>query len=162
MEPQTTFSPQSDQPLQADERSTAMWMHLAPLIAMFVNMLIPIPLLSLITVGILYYTQKDKSAFIARHGKESLNFQITLFLVGVVMFIVFAVVFGGSILGIITGADNGDLSGVGAAGLVGGGLALGGVALLIGLGVAVLLIIAAMRANSGQNYRYPVSLRLVK
>lgn len=138
-----------------------MWMHLAPLVALFVNALIPIPLLSLITVGILYYTQKDKSAFVSRHGKESLNFQITLFLVGVVMFIVVALVFGGSILGLMAGGQ-GNLSEAGTVGLVGSGLALGGVALLLGVAVVVLLVMATIRANNGQDYRYPVTLRLVK
>ncbi len=157
--------PSSEPVVSPADRSLGMWMHLGPLLAGVANMLIPIPFLPLVAAVILYYTQKDKSAFAAAHGKESLNFQITLMLIGIVLGIVFVAVFGASILGLAV-SSGGQVSegtaAAGVAGLIGGGLMFGGLALVLGIAVLVMMIIAAMRANGGQYYRYPFALRLIK
>jgi uncharacterized Tic20 family protein len=87
---------------------------------------------------IVMLTQGNKSGFVRRHAVESLNFQLTLL-------IALAVGIGVSILTL-------------------------GLALLVfipvlifgGIAALVLVIIAGIAANNGQDYRYPVNLRMVK
>jgi len=90
---------------------------------------------------IVWWVMKDKHPSVEQHGKESLNFQLTVFLASV------GVGVGSVILGIAT---------------CGIGIYLGVAAMAI-LGVAhlVLVIIASMQAWSGGSYRYPFTLRLI-
>jgi uncharacterized Tic20 family protein len=82
--------------------------------------------------------QGNKSAFVRRHAVESLNFQITL-LIALAAGIVLSV----ATLGI---------------GLI--------IVVPVGLVVAVLalvwIIMAGVKANNGEDYRYPINIRLVK
>ncbi len=149
--------------ISSQERSLGMWMHLGPLLASFVNLLIPIPFLSLIVTVVLYYTQKEKGEFVTQHGKESLNFQITFALVIVILMVVMAFVFGGAILtAFLGGALENSNVGVGVMGMVGSALLMGLLFFAIGIFSLVVMIIASMRANEGKVYRYPISIRLVK
>ena len=75
-------------------------------------------------------------------AKEALNFQISLWLYGIGLFLVLA-------FGIFDG--SGSL-------LVAGGLAL----LLLALGSLILPIVAAIRASRGERYEYPLTIRLVR
>jgi len=81
---------------------------------------------------IIWLIKKDEDPFVDNQGKEALNFQIT----------------------------------VGIAFVVSGLLALVCVGLFLGaaVGVAdlVFCIVAAAKANSGQAYRYPVSIRFIR
>jgi uncharacterized Tic20 family protein len=72
-----------------------------------------------------------RSAFVTDQAKEALNFHITVFLASVVSVILILVIVGFFLL------------------------------LAIGVGAVVLGIIAAIRANSGEAYRYPFTLRLI-
>lgn len=150
--------------IPADQRSMGMWMHLAPLLAFFANFLIPIPFLALIVILALYYTRKNTSSFVDNNGKESLNFQITMALVGVVILIAMMIAFGGSILSMLVGgvSDNDASTGVGVLGLVGSGLLVGLLFFAVGIFSLVVMITGSVRANDGKVYRYPLSIRLVK
>ena len=81
---------------------------------------------------LVYLIKKDEYDFVEDQGKESLNFQIT---VTILLFV--------SGLLIIIGI---------------------GVLLVLGIAVAALVftIIAALRANDGEFYRYPWSIRFIK
>ncbi|MBN1591912.1 MAG: DUF4870 domain-containing protein [Candidatus Coatesbacteria bacterium] len=81
---------------------------------------------------VFWIIRKDESAFVDDQGKESLNFQISL-----------------SIYFII-------------AGLL--GLILIGFFMLPIIGVfgVICVIIAAMKANKGEKYRYPLCIRFIK
>ena len=70
--------------------------------------------------------------FVAAQAKESLNFQITVWLLGL-LFVLLALVFIGFVLLWILGIVN-----------------------------LVLVVIAAIRVSDGAPYRYPFSWRLVK
>ncbi len=59
----------------SDERTMAILSHLLTLVAGFITPLI------------IYLIKKDQSSFVAHHAKESLNFQITVLIVIVVLFI---------------------------------------------------------------------------
>lgn len=125
-QPYNAPNPQSTTLSQSDERMWAMLCHLSAL-AGFI-----IPFGNIVGPVVIWQIYKDKSAFIDFHGKESVNFQIT-------MTIFYAV---GILLTII----------------------LIGIVVLIALGVVslVFFIIAALKANNGEYYRYPLTIRFVK
>ena len=81
---------------------------------------------------IIWLVKKGESSFIDDNGKEALNFQITIAIANVVAFMLVFVIIG--------------------------------FFLLMALNVfnIVIVIIAAIKANEGQKYRYPVCLRLIK
>ena len=81
---------------------------------------------------IIWLVKKDQSRFVDDQAKEALNFQLTL-LIGVV-------------IGIATAC------------------LIVGIVILIGVGVfsLVMCIIAGVRANSGERYRYPLTIRFIK
>ncbi|OEY99238.1 MULTISPECIES: DUF4870 domain-containing protein [Stenotrophomonas] len=83
---------------------------------------------------IIWLISKDDSSkgFVTDQAKEALNFQITITLAMIVCFILMIVIIGGLL------------------------------APLVGILNIVFCIIAAVKANNGEAYRYPFTLRLVK
>ena len=77
-------------------------------------------------------------SFAGDQAKEALNFNITLLIAGVVLFVLTLITFGiGALLTVPLG-------------------------LLLGIAWLVLTIVATMKANEGVAYRYPFTLRLIK
>ncbi|HEV7348649.1 DUF4870 domain-containing protein [Telluribacter sp.] len=161
-QPYTTSS--TSQETSASDRNLGMWMHLAPLLSIFLNVFIPIPFLGLVVVLVLYYSQRDKSAFARANGITSLNFQITLSLACIAIFLFSMIFFGGSMLSIFMGGatENDAAAGAGMMGLVGMGMIVGLLLLVIGIGAIILMIIGSVRANNGQVYKYPLAIGFVK
>lgn len=87
---------------------------------------------------IIYLVKKDTSPLIASHAKEALNFNISVAIYALALVLLMIVTFG-----------------------IGALIAVPG---LIALGIfhLVFAIIAAIKANAGIFYRYPLTLRLVK
>lgn len=81
---------------------------------------------------IVWLIKKEDSAFVDDQGKEALNFQISIIIYCAVSAILILVVIG--------------------------------VFLLIALGIldVIFVIIASVKANSGEKYRYPLTLRLIR
>jgi uncharacterized Tic20 family protein len=81
---------------------------------------------------IVWLIKKDQSKFVDYQGREALNFQLTILIAELICIPLICVVVG--------------------------------IFLLIGLGVysLILSIIAGLNANSGQWYRYPLTLRFIK
>ncbi len=81
---------------------------------------------------VVWMIKKDQSWFVNDQGKEAINFQISLTIYGIIAAILM--------------------------------LVLIGFFLLIALGLAwiILTIMAAMKANEGVSYRYPLTIRLLK
>ena len=98
----------------------------------FVGLVFPLPFVNAVPPLAIWLAKREESAFIADQAKESLNFNITVGIATVVCFVLM--------------------------------LILVGFLLLLALFVywAVMTIIAAVKASDGVNYRYPVSLRLVR
>ena len=88
---------------------------------------------------IVWLMKKDESAEINEHGKESLNFQISVFIyvaaLSLVSLILMFILIGVLLIPVIA---------------------------LVCIADVVLVIIASLKANEGQLYRYPLTLRLVK
>ena len=125
------------QPTPAANRDLRMWVMLCHLSAL-AGFIVPAaghivgPLL-------VWLLKRDESPEIDEHGKESLNFQISMTIytaiLGVICFILILVLIGFlliPLLGVLFVAD------------------------------IVLVIIASMKASEGQLYRYPFTIRLIK
>jgi uncharacterized protein len=113
-----------------DEKTMAMFIYLLGIFTHFIG---PI---------ILWMMKKDESKFIDYHGKQMINFSITMALASLILGVV------GFPLIIVT-------FGLGALIVVPLGMALGIYAL-------VMTIIGATKANNGEWYEFPISLRLIK
>jgi uncharacterized Tic20 family protein len=108
-------------------RNMAMAVHLTALIAW-----VGVPFGHIIGPLVVWLTQKDKSTFIDREGRESLNFQLSITLYSVIAFILCFIFIGFLLLPAIFVMH------------------------------VTLSIIAAMRANEGRHYRYPMTIRFIR
>jgi uncharacterized protein len=125
--------------LSSEQRNWAMAAHLCGLLWLAGGpglIFIPFGSLALFTVLgplIIWRSKGQTMPFVAEQAKESLNFQITVFLLGLLFAALIVVFFIGLVLLWILGIVN-----------------------------LILVIIAAMQVIDGKPYRYPFCLRLVK
>jgi hypothetical protein len=121
--------------LESSARSLSMWTHLGPLLGGLVS----IP--GVLSALVFWLIGRDKSALVDHNGKESMNFQLTLLIVGlgsgVVLTILTVVTFGLALIIIIPAA------------------------LVAVVFVIVWQIQGAIAANNGQYYRYPLNWRMI-
>lgn len=102
----------------------AVGTHLAGL-----SSLVGVP--GVIGVLVVWLIKKDEYALVDEHGKEALNFQISLLIYAIIGAVLLLVLVGFLVLGIV---------------------------FLLGL---ILPIVAAVKASNGETYRYPVTIRLI-
>lgn len=110
----------------AEARQWAMFAHLSALIGFL------IPLGSILGPLIIWQIKKNEFAFVDDHGKEALNFQITVLIAVVVCLVLTVVLIGFLLLPVV------------------------------GVVALVLTVMAGIKANNGETYRYPFTLRLIK
>lgn len=130
IEPKGTLLDKSGAPLieyDRDARTLGMVCHLSALIG-----LLGLPFLNIVGPLVVWLWKKDHYAFVEDQGKESLNFQISMTLYGIVAGILTLILIGWVMLGIIWVVN------------------------------LVLVVIAASKANKGEAYRYPFNLRLIR
>ncbi len=110
------------------ERQWAMGCHLIALC----GVVVPVPSANLLGPLILWLIKREDGAFINDQGKESLNFQISLFIYFLACLLL-------SFIGI-------------------------GFILILPLAIfgLVYVVIAAIKANEGTAFRYPLCIRLIK
>lgn len=115
---QTPIDPRQ---VPSDSRAWAAAAHLLPFLG-----------LSFIAPLIIWLIKRDEDAFVEGHGREALNFQISIIIYAIVSAILIIVLIG--------------------------------IVLLLALGVFVLVfqIVAGVKAATGQEYRYPLTIRFVK
>ncbi|MDP9417718.1 MAG: DUF4870 domain-containing protein, partial [Actinomycetota bacterium] len=120
-----------------DERTWGMLSHLGALLVNFVTGALGflVPLIVLMTKG-------NSSPFVRRHANESLNFNLTALLVGFV---------GGIVLVLLTVVTLGL-----------GMIVAIPVALAYFAFVVVFQVIATIKANNGEDYSYPLTIRFVR
>ena len=104
----------------SDEKTMAILSHILALISSFIGPLI------------IYLIKKDESAYVAEHAKESLNFQITMFILYIISCILMIILIGFLLIW------------------------------LLGIANLVLIIIATIKASENKMYRYPVNFRIIK
>lgn len=108
------------------ERTWAMPCHLAALAGLVTGLgFILGPL-------VVWLVKKDQYPLVDDQGKESLNFQISMFIYGLLAGLLVIVLVGFALLALIAVFD------------------------------LIMVIVAAVAANNGQRYRYPLTLRLIK
>lgn len=124
-------------------RNWSMLCHLSALAGLL------IPLGNILGPVIVWQAKKTEFPEIDSHGKESLNFQLTLFVINIIFAIFLFSAFGYN--AIIGNQFAMFTSGVGLALLLS----------LIRLASWILVVVAAIRANNGELFRYP-AIRFIK
>ena len=124
-----------DPDVSDDHRTYALLMHLSLVAHAF------LPYISILIPIIMWQTKKSESRFINDHGKESVNFQITLLLYSIALPAIIA------ILGVLT-------LGLGFI------LLIPAIALPFVLGI-VGMVLSMTAANRGEYYRYPMTIRFI-
>ena len=110
-----------------EELNWAMFCHLAALSG-FV-----IPFGNVVGPLIIWLIKKDTMPLVDQHGKEALNFQITVLIAFVICLVLTLVLIGVVLM------------------------------FVVGIGALVLTIMAAVKVSNGQfDYKYPFTLRLIK
>ena len=104
----------------SDARMWAMLAHLSGIVFAVIGPLV------------IWLIKKDESPFVNEHGREALNFQITVVIAIFASVLLFAVGIGFITLPVVA------------------------------IAALVLSIMAGVKANAGEYYRYPLALRLVK
>ncbi len=142
--PQSTTHPDRfvDDRATADERTYCTFTHLVGLLSLTSS---GIPLIGLIATLIMWQVKKSQSPFLDDHGREAMNFQISLVLwvfVGLLGALIFAI--STLFLGVML------LPFLGGAGL-----------LFLNVLQVVGSIRGAMAANRGEYYRYPMTIRVL-
>ena len=114
-----------DESATADERLYATFLHLSLLAHIVLSgfaILVPV---------IMWIIKKDESPYIADHGREAINFQISLIIYSIIAAIFSIVLIGLPFL------------------------------LLIPIYALICMVIAAVAANRGELYRYPMTIRFL-
>ena len=122
--------------ISAEERQWAMFAHLSAVIAIWLGGM------AFLGPLIVWLIQKDKMTFVDDQGKEALNFQLNILVLSLALVPIGAIVvfltFG---LGLVVVAP---------------------VAVGLGLLAIIFPILGAVQANSGEAYRYPYVIRVIK
>jgi uncharacterized Tic20 family protein len=114
------------QPLPPDqERLWAMLSHLLSFVAAYLFLGFVAPLIVLLVFG-------SRSAFVRANAVESLNFNLTWLLYGVIAVVLAVVLIGIPIL------------------------------IILGIAYLVLVVVASVKANNGEVYRYPATIRFIR
>jgi uncharacterized Tic20 family protein len=115
-------------PTLSDEAcKTASLLHLSALVGLLGN-----GIGFLLGPLIVWFLKRDEDPFIDEHGKEAVNFQLSMFLAAIVSAVLIIVLIGFVLLAIV------------------------------GIAMVVFPIIAAMKARNGEVYRYPATIRFIK
>ncbi|SMB89902.1 DUF4870 domain-containing protein [Deinococcus hopiensis] len=142
------------------ERTPALLIHLSPLAGFLLpglgNVLGPLAA---------WLAYRDRSAVLDQQGKEALNFQLSVWLYSFLIGLVFFVLFSLGLLGGVFGAAAGHPD-AGAFAIFGSLAAFFTVFVPVSLALwafpLVLMLLAVVRVNQGQGYRYPLSFRFIR
>ncbi len=132
------------------ERQWAMLAHVSALVLALCTSWIA-GVAGMLGAGAVYLLKRDASPFVAAHAREAFNFNLSMFLYAAIAAVIGVVLVGATVLtlglGIILTAPA--------------GIVLVVVIALISLMWLVCSIVAAMKAWSGEPYRYPLTIRLL-
>ncbi len=134
----TSVPPAATGTPSTEERQWALFAHLSILAGALVTTGWGFSIGSFIGPLVIWLIKKDSMPFVADQAKEALNFGITIAIACFALLVL-------TILSLGIGA-----------------LVTIPAFLIIGIAVLVLAIIAAVKANDGVAYRYPLTIRLVK
>ena len=124
--------------ISAEERQWGMFAHISALAGGIITAGWAGSIGCFIGPLVIWMMKRETMPFVDDQAKEALNFNITVAIVFLVLFLMTLMTLGiGAILTVP-------------------------LMILVGIAWLALTIIAAMKANSGERYRYPFTLRLVK
>jgi uncharacterized protein len=103
---------------------------------------------------LVWQIKKNDLPEIDPHGKESVNFQLTILIINIIVGIIIA-----GILGV--GFGFGRMWGSPFT-VFGGGFGLIGILGIINLIAWILAVVAGIKANNGEFYKYPFTIRFIK
>ena len=127
-----------DSGISAEERQWAMFAHLSALAGGIITTGWAGSIGCFIGPLVIWLMKKDTMPYVADQAREALNFNITVAIIFFALFVLTLVTLGiGALLTIP-------------------------IMILVGLAWLVFTIIASIKANQGERYRYPLTLRLVK
>jgi len=126
---QETGMTQDMEEVNSPDKDERLWGMLCHLLA-FSGYLIPLG--SVLGPLIIWLIKKDEMPFVNDQGKESLNFQLTMFIAVIVSVILMIVVIGFLFLGVLI------------------------------IYQIIVVIMASIKANEGVRYRYPYTIRFIK
>jgi uncharacterized protein len=106
----------------SDERTLAILSHVLAIV----------PGIGIFGPLVIYLIRRDGPAFVTENAKESLNFQITIYICYIIGWILSVILIGLVLLGVLWFVE------------------------------LVLVIVAAVRVSENKIYRYPFNLRLIK
>jgi len=129
-EPQTEQQPAAPEQPQIDDKQSRTWAMVCHLSALAGYTCIP--LANVIAPLIVWFLKKDEFPAVNEHGKEAINFQISILIYTIVSIFLFVVVIGIFLLPVVLVTN------------------------------LVLIIVAAVKANEGQLYKYPLCIRFIK
>ena len=124
--------------ISAEERQWAMFAHLSALLGAMLTAGWAGSIGCFIGPLVIWLVKKDTMPFVDDQAKEALNFNITVAIIFFVLFVLTLVTLG---IGIFLTLP---------------------LMVIVGIAWLVFTIIAAVKANQGERYRYPMTLRLVK
>lgn len=144
--------------LDKHQKNIATFIHLSTFsrfVVPFGNFLGPI---------ILWITNKDKSEFIDAHGKQAINFQISILLYAIILGTLTIPFF---VFKLFSGIDFIDFNGFhfdfhSASPLLFVGGFLGVLAVIGFIIELVLIIVASLKARDGEYYQYPLTINFLK
>ena len=116
--------------VEKDEKQANTWGMLCHLTAL--SLFIGIPFGHIIGPLVVWLIKKDECPFVDEHGKESVNFQISMTIYGIVSVILFIILIGFVLLGVLLIAE------------------------------LVLVIMASVKASNGEKFSYPYTIRFLK
>jgi uncharacterized Tic20 family protein len=104
---------------------------------------------------IVWQIKKNELPEIDPHGKEALNFQLTILIIYFIARIILLSILGAAAfgLGLLWGSPLA---------FFGGGFGILSILGIINLVAIILAVIAGIKANNGESYKYPFSIRFVK
>jgi hypothetical protein len=133
---------------EQDVRTWSMLCHLAALAGFL------FPIGTVIGPLIVWQIKKNELPEIDPHGKEAVNFQLTILIINIIAGIIIGAIIGG---GIFFGQLwRSPFYGFGS------GFGLGIILVIINLLSWILAIVAGLKANNGESYKYPFSFRFIK
>jgi uncharacterized Tic20 family protein len=142
-------------PAERADRNWAVSAHLSALVAGLV-----VPFGNIIGPLVVYLQNRDTRPFATQHAKASLNFQITLTIVALLV----GIVIGAGWLGFLGTAiaASSDSSPQFPPSLIAGMIGAGGFLFILGIVSLIWTILGAVAASQGRPYRYPVSMYFIK
>lgn len=118
--------------------SLAMWAHLAPILGGVVAIWLFVAVFLFWLPGLLVRNSATATDFEKRHGTESMNFQLTMLIFTVGASVFSLVTFGLGLIIVLPAA------------------------FALGIAALIFMILGAVAANDGREFRYPLSIRFVK